>query len=100
VNDNLADVDEVGKEFFERIIRPKIVAGPELHWGQDYPTETHTVFVSRPGKKRIMLKISRDALDQANDEPAKRPRLASEIEQQLKVSESGKTMGYVRAIEG
>lgn len=89
------EADERGKTIFEEFIR---VARPDaqLSWGYEGAREIHIAFIQRPGKKRIYIEISQEAFDQAVDDPASRPRLAREVEQQLRSSESGKGIGLVK----
>ena len=63
-------------------------------WTSEENTETHTVTIKGPGK-RNRLKISQDALE-ATDDPADIPRLEREVQKQLRVSELGKAVGYVK----
>ena len=89
------DKDERGKAFFEETIRG-IRQGAEFEWTEDKCSEVFTVFVRWPGRS-VKLEVSRKALDQAVDDPGSRPRLAREIERQVRISESG-GHGLVREV--
>jgi hypothetical protein len=84
------------KAVFDEIIK-RARPGFALCWTSEGPTEAHIVTVKGPGK-RYRLKISQDALESA-DEPANIPRLEREVQKELRVSESGKAVGYVKEAE-
>ena len=98
MEDTTSEAEERGRTIFETLIRDALKGPdhPESFWKPDGPSEDHRVFITRPKKQRVLLRISQDALEQAADDPASIPRLAREVVQQLRVSESGEGVGYVR----
>ena len=82
-----------GKEVIEAWIR-ELRPAKEYRWWKNPNDEVHSVFMA--GSSR--LKISRDAVDQAADEPSTRPRLRSEVERALREAESVDGVGYVSEV--
>ena len=84
----VCDTDERGQEFFEETIRG-IRQGAEFStWRAVEKSECFTVSILWAGRS-VKLWATREALHQAADDPRSCPRLAREIERQLRISESG-----------
>jgi hypothetical protein len=89
----VTEIDEKQqKARIEKIIRQRR-PDVELTWRSEGGTETHIVSIGGD-RKRIRLEISQDALE-FSDAPANIPRLERAILKELRVSESGKSVGYV-----
>ena len=84
--------EERGKEVIEGWLR-EIRPGKEHRWWKKPENEVHMIFLAGKGR----LEISRDAVDQAADEPGARPRLRSEVERALRDADAG-GVGYVREV--
>jgi hypothetical protein len=95
MGDRQFEIDERGKTVFEEFIQA-VRPDAQLSWRREESREIRIVLMQRLGKKRILLEISQEAFDQAVDDPASRPGLAREVEQQLRLAESGSGIGLVK----
>jgi hypothetical protein len=89
------EADECGRTIFGEFIR---AARPDaqLSWDHEVARQIHIAFIQRPGRKRIYIEISQEAFDEATVDRESRLRLAREVRQQLRLSESGKGIGLVK----
>ena len=69
-----------------------------MSWVVSGETRIHTVSIKKPGDKGIKLRISEDAVEQAADEADKLPRMELQVERELRVSESGTAIGFVKEL--
>lgn len=92
----VCDTDERGQEFFEETIRGIRQGAEFTTWRAIVKSQCFTLSILWAGRS-VKLWATREALDQAADDPRSRPRLAREIERQLRISESGRN-GFVREV--
>ena len=91
------DNEEQAKALFEEIIdelKPGVLL--IFSWGEK-PDETRILSITEPGRKRILLTITQDALEDGADRTNKH-RLIADAGKALRISESGRGVGVVSAL--
>jgi hypothetical protein len=102
---NVADVpfadnepEDRGRGFIEGRIT-EMFPTSTVTWDPDVKADVSTAWISRPGSRRIGLRVAQEAIDQASDDPGSHTRLSREIEKQLRISESaGDDSGFVKEV--